>query len=95
MVASETDRNEYDVPQFPKGDARRLFVVLDAIDRLERPTLTTIAEYTGHNKGTIDADVRKLVLQFGVDIRREGAVFVILDWGIVLKKTGVRRHLYG
>lgn len=76
--------------QFPKGDARRLFVLLAAIDTLERPTLTTLAEYTGHNKGTIPADVEKLRDQYGVNIAKDGPVFFIKSWGEVLKKTGVK-----
>lgn len=87
--------NEYGVPQYPKGDARRLFVVLAAIEHLERPTITTIAAFTGHNKGTIDADVAKLCDQYGMQIEREGAVFVIRSWGDVLKKSGVKKHLHG
>lgn len=91
----EFEANEYGVPQYPKGDARRLFVVLAAIEHLERPTITTIAAYTGHNKGTIDADVERLREQFGVEIEREGAVFVVRSWGDVLKKSGVKKHLHG
>jgi hypothetical protein len=89
------ETNDYGVPQYPKGDARRLFVLLAAIDYLERPTLTTLAAYTGHNKGTIDADVVKLNEQFGVVIEREGPVFVLRSWGDVLKKGGVKKHLEG
>jgi hypothetical protein len=87
--------NESGVPQYPKGDARRLFVVLAAIDYLERPTITSIAAYTGHNKGTIEADGAKLRDQYGVKIDREGPVFVLRSWGDVLKKAGVRKHLIG
>jgi hypothetical protein len=94
-LSTEFKLNEYGVPQYPKGDARRLFVVLAAIEHLERPTITTIAAYTGHNKGTIDADVAKLREQYGVEIERESAVFVIRSWGDVLKKVGVKRHLIG
>ncbi|PCE30348.1 hypothetical protein [Burkholderia ubonensis] len=91
----EFEVNEYGVPQYPKGDARRLFVVLAAIEHLERPTITTLAAFTGHNKGTIDADVMKLREQYGVEIDREGAVFVVRSWGDVLKKGGVKKHLQG
>lgn len=87
--------NEHGVPQYPKGDARRLFVVLAAIEYLERPTITTIAAFTGHNKGTIDADVAKLREQYGVEIKREGAVFAVRSWGDVLKRAGVKKHLQG
>lgn len=85
-----TDRKKRPPQQFAKGDARRLFVLLVAIDALERPTLTTLAEYTGHNKGTIPADVEKMREQYGVDIVKDGAVFSIASWGEVLKKAGVR-----
>lgn len=87
--------NESGVPQYPKGDARRLFVILAAIDHLDRPTLTSIAAYTGHNKGTIDADVTKLREQFDVEIEREGPVFVVRSWGDLLRKAGVKKHLKG
>ncbi|VWC79840.1 hypothetical protein BLA39750_01112 [Burkholderia lata] len=87
--------SESGVPQYPKGDARRLFVVLASIDYLERPTITSIAAFTGHNKGTIDADVAKLRDQFGVQIDRDGAVFILRSWGDVLKKAGVKKHLMG
>lgn len=87
--------NEHGVPQYPKGDARRLFVVLAAIEQLERPTITTVAAYTGHNKGTIDADVAKLREQYGLEIERKGAVFVVRSWGEVLKKNAVKRYLCG
>jgi len=95
MTETSIEANEYGVPQYPKGDARRLFVLLAAIDYLERPTLTSLAEYTGHNKGTIDADVAKLREQFGVDIERDGPVFSIRSWGDLLKKAGVKSHLQG
>ncbi|MFC3110896.1 hypothetical protein ACFQAT_28620 [Undibacterium arcticum] len=68
-------QNEYGVVQYPKGDARRLFVLLAAIDYLERPTLTTLTKFTGHNKGTITADVDKLRDQFGVEIHKDGPVY--------------------
>jgi hypothetical protein len=82
-------------PPFPKGDVRRLFVLLAAIDSLDRPTLTTLATFTGHNKGTIDADVGRLVEQFAVRIDREGPVFRLLDWGPYLKKSPIKKLLTG
>ncbi|MEM8519468.1 hypothetical protein [Janthinobacterium sp. CAN_S7] len=87
--------NDHGVPQFPKGDARRLFVLVAAIDVLERPTLTTLAEYTGHNKGTIPADVGKLVEQFGVELVKDGPVYRVESWGDVLKKNSMRKFLRG
>ncbi|MFM0265491.1 hypothetical protein [Paraburkholderia sediminicola] len=89
------DVNEYGVPQYPKGDARRLFVVLAAIGHLERATLVTLAQYTGHNKGTINADVERLREQYGVDIKKDGATYSVRSWGAILKKGGVKEHLRG
>lgn len=86
---------ENKVTQYPKGDARRLFVLLAAIDSLARPTLTTLAESTGHNKGTIPVDVEKLREQFGVDIVKDGAVYGVKSWGDLLKKNGVKKLLRG
>lgn len=79
--------------EYPKGDVRRLFVLLAAIDVLPRPTLTSLAAFTGHNKGTIDPDVQKLRDQFGVDIVRDGPIFSVRSWGLILKKQGVRRFI--
>jgi len=87
--------NENGVPQYPKADARRLFVLLSAIDHLERATLTTLASYTGHNKGTIDADIAKLNEQFGVSIVKEGAVYRVNSWGDLLNKRSVKKFLGG
>lgn len=88
-------KNEHGVPLYPKADARRLFVLLTAIDELERPTLTTLAAYTGHNKGTIDADIAKLNEQFDVVIVKDGPVYRIESWGETLKKKGVKKAVHG
>lgn len=90
-----TVTNAHGVPQYPKADARRLFVLLAAIDLLERPTLTSLAEFTGHNKGTIDADVAKLAEQYGVKIFKAGPVYGIEAWGDILRKSGVKKVLIG
>jgi len=81
--------NTNGVWQYPRADSRRLFVLLAAIDRLERPTLTSISNYIGHNKGTIDSDVAKLNEQFGVIISKAGPVYSIESWGEILNKIGV------
>jgi hypothetical protein len=80
------------VEQFPKGDARRLFILLAAIDHMERPTLTSLSSYTGHNKGTIDADVARLS-QFGVSIVKIDAVYRVAEWGDLLVRESVLRFL--
>lgn len=88
-------KNEHGVTQYPKGDARRLFVLLAAIDMLERPTISSLAAYTGHNKGTIPSDVEKLCEQFGVGIVKKDAVYSIQSWGDLLRKEVVSRFLEG
>jgi hypothetical protein len=86
-------RNEFGVPQYPDNDARRLFVLLAAIDLLERPTISTIADLTSYDKDTIDADIIKLNKQYGVTLNKIGDVYRIESWGDVLKKQGVKKHL--
>lgn len=76
--------------QYARGDARRLLMLLAAVDRLPRPTLTTLAAATGHNKGTIARDVERLREQFGVHISKQGPVYRIEDWGRILRPAGVR-----
>lgn len=80
---------------FPKGDARRLFKLLLAIEELDRPTTWTLAAHTGHNKGTILADVERLREQFGVEIEQDGAVFAVTSWGAILKKSAMKKFLQG
>lgn len=88
-------KNENGVTQYPKADARRLFVLLAAIDFLERPTLTTLSDFTGHNKGTIDADIEKLREQYGVTVEKNGPVYRVGSWGDLLKKGAVKKFLQG
>lgn len=86
-------RNQFGVPQYPHGDARRLFVLLAAIDLLERPTQATVADLSGHPRDAIDADVQRLRAEFDVHLRKVGEVYHIESWGDVLRQAGVCRHL--
>lgn len=86
-------RNQFGVPQYPDGDARRLFVLLSALDLLERPTVSALADLTGQDKDTIDPDILKLREQFGVLIHKVGDTYHIEEWGEVLKKNGVKKFL--
>lgn len=88
-------KNQFGVPQYSQGDARRLFVLLSAIDLLERPTISAIADLTSHDKDTIDDEVDKLRQQFGVVLHKVGEVYRIESWGEVLKKNGVKKFLKG
>jgi hypothetical protein len=88
-------KNHFGVPQYPENDARRLFVLLSAIDLLERPTVSAIADLTSHAKESIDGDVLRLREEFGVVLHKVGEIYRIESWGDVLKKTGVKKFLKG
>jgi hypothetical protein len=85
--------NKFGVPQYPDNDARRLFVLLSAIDLLERPTVSAIVDLTSLDKERIDDDVAKLREQYGVLLEKIGDVYRIESWGEVLRKTGVKKFL--
>jgi hypothetical protein len=85
--------NQFGVTQYPDNDARRLFVLLSAIDLLERPTASAIADLTGRDKETIDDDIAILREQYGVLLIKVGDVYRIESWGEVLKKAGVKKYL--
>lgn len=88
-------KNQFGVPQYPEHDARRLFVLLSAIDLLERPTVSAIADLTSHDREKIDADVAILREQYGVLLHKVGEIYHIESWGDVLKKNGVKQFLKG
>jgi hypothetical protein len=86
-------KNEFGVTQYPAHDARRLFVLLSAIDLLERPTVSAIADLTSHDRDSIDADMLRLQEEYGVTLHKVGEIYHIESWGDVLRKEGVVRHL--
>ncbi len=88
-------KNHFGVPQYPENDARRLFVLLSAIDLLERPTISAIADLTSLPKDSIDTDVLRLREEFGVMLHKVGDIYHIESWGEVLKKAGVKKFLKG
>ena len=91
-MSTVLEKNKYGIIQYPKGDVRRLLVLAAAVDALERPTLTSLAKYTGHNKGTIGKDISKLNEQLGVVISKTDSVYQIQSWGDLLKKGQIRRY---
>lgn len=86
-------KNHFGVPQYPEQDARRLFVLLSAIDLLERPTVSAIADLTSLDRERIDDDVARLREQYGVVLHKVGDIYHIESWGDVLKKNGVKQFL--
>lgn len=85
--------NEHGVPQYPKGHAGRLLVTLAAIDKLDRPTASSVANLTGLSKGKIDDYVHALCGELGVVITKDGPEYRIDSWGDLLKRAGVRKCL--
>lgn len=81
--------------QFPRGDVRRLLRLALAMTEVERPTLNALASETGHHKQTILDDVLRLREQLGIRIEKEGAEYRLVDWGPVVKKTGIKKLLQG
>jgi hypothetical protein len=97
MQQEEEDfpRNAHGVVQYPKGDVRRIFVLIAAIDLLRRPTITELEQYTGWNRGSINRDISKISVQFDVSIVKQDGAYRILDWGQVLRREGVKKSLTG
>jgi len=86
-------KNQFGVPQYPENDARRLFVLLAAINLLERPTVSAIADLTSLPREAIEIGIRVLQQQYGIQLIRMGEVYRVESWGDVLNKDGVMRHL--
>jgi hypothetical protein len=84
-------KNQFGVPQYPHDDARRLFILVSAIDLLERPTPTAIDDLTGIDKNTIDGELDKLREQYGVVIHKFGEIYRIESWGKILNKESVAK----
>jgi len=86
-------KNQFGVPQYPPSDARRLFVLLGAIDLLERPTASAIADLTSHQRDSIDEEVARLREEYGVVLHKVGEVYHIASWGDILNANGVKRFI--
>lgn len=86
-------KNQFGVPQYPDSDARKLFVLLTAIDLLERPTASAIADLTSHKRESIDHDVMRLREEFGVVLHKVGEIYHIESWGDIIQKEGIKRFL--
>ncbi|CAJ0780334.1 hypothetical protein [Ralstonia chuxiongensis] len=84
-----------DVPDYPKGDLRRLLAVLAAIDTTTDATLLKLVARTGIDRKTVTLLVQQAREQASVRIEKAGAVYRLLDWGPVIKRAGALRALKG
>lgn len=75
---------------YPKGDARRSFVVLSTIDSMTKgeATLHRVAGVIEATRAEVDRAIKALTIQFGVKFDRDGSAYILNDWG-VLKKPAV------
>lgn len=84
-----------EVAQYPKGDLRRMLSVLAAIDSMQDATLVKIVAKTKIDKKTVTNLIEQARVQAGVSVVKTGPVYVIDDWGPVIKKTGAKMCLTG
>lgn len=80
---------------YPKGDLRRMLLVLGAIDATQEATLVKIVARTGLDKKTVSNLIQHAAEQAHVCIEKSGPVYAITDWGPVIKKAGAKMALTG
>ncbi len=84
-----------EIPQYPKGDLRRLLAVLAAIDAPGGATLVQIVARTGLDKKSITRLIGQAIEQASVEVDKDGPVYRITSWGEILKRAGVKKALTG
>lgn len=82
-------------PMYPKGDLRRMLVVLGAIQEAGDATLVQIVARTGLDKKTVSDLIAKSQEQAGVQIAKVGASYSITELGRVFKSSGIKLALTG
>lgn len=80
---------------YPKGDLRRMLVVLAAMDLPQGASLVQIAERTGLDKKSVTRLIEQAREQAGVVVLKKGAVYKVENWGPVVKKAGAKLALTG
>ncbi|WP_286241144.1 MarR family transcriptional regulator [Neptuniibacter halophilus] len=77
---------------FPKGDLRRTWMVLGAIDKLEHPSARKISQELGLPVSTVQAQLSKLSGDEipGLRISLANGTYTIEDWGSIIKAAGIR-----
>ncbi len=83
------------IPTYPKGDLRRMLMVLGAIEEAKGATLVQIVARTGLDNKTVSDLIGKAQKQAAVQIEKTGAKYRITNLGPVFKKTGVNIALTG
>lgn len=84
-----------DVPTYPKGDLRRMLVVLGAIQEAGEASLIQIAARTGLDKKTVSDLIVKSQEQAGVNVLKAGSKYRIESLGPVFKAEGCKKALIG
>lgn len=82
-------------PQYPKGDLRRMLVVLGAIQEAGGATLVQIVARTGLDNKTVSDLITKAQEQAAVRISKVGAKYSIEELGPVFKASGCKKALTG
>ena len=80
---------------YPKGDLRRMLVVLAAMDLPQGASLVQIAERSGLDKKSVTRLIDQAREQAGVVVLKKGAVYHVENWGPVVKKAGAKLALTG
>lgn len=83
-----------DIISYPKGDLRRMLLVLGVIDATTEATLVKIAAKSGLDK-TVSNLIHHAAEQAHVSIEKSGPVYTIASWGPIIKKSGARMALTG
>lgn len=82
-------------PMYPKGDLRRMLMVLGAIHEAGGATLVQIVARTGLDNKTVSDLIVKAQEQAGVGIGKSGSKYNILYMGPVLRLAGCKLALTG
>ena len=67
---------------FPKGNLNRVWLVLGALDALDKPTLVNITKATGMAKSSVNDVLIKLVegQAAGVSVEKIGTQYKVTEW---------------
>jgi hypothetical protein len=93
-VADAGSNDAHDSSPYPKRDFRRLAAVLQAIYALKEATLVRIVAKTGLDKRSVTRLVAAAP-QVGVTVKKDGAIYKVIDWGPVIKPDGLEALLTG